>query len=1039
MRNKTRSIIVYVVLALLILPLVSAAPAFVNSLANVSQNALTFIQTTYVMYFVSFILLFMLLYAAFAAGLGRSGVFAGKGPQGLSKQGKTICISLSGLSSLGIIYKFGGYAEALGRFLKTTGWFGVIAFSAIPFAITYTHIKRNGERDVWAAIFAAGFGLFVYGQIMKDNGALAWAILMMLVAGIVMFIRELGGGEEAPRAPPAQPQANQPPAPDGQQPPQPNGEQPPAPNGEQPPQPDGQQPNGDQTQPPDPNNPNGQPQPNQPQPGPAPPAPGPNPAPPVPPNTPTPPGPQPQPGQPSFNIIPPPNNQVARGSNLNIRLTPNSQFVPNGNHVIRIINTATGASQQANITVRLEDDIRANVTVPNEWQEGTEIIIQAQIVMRNGDTNVVITQTLDGITITAPMPAPPEGTGEGVIEPKYLIKIIPTSFNITKIKKDREEGKSIRYYAETRLDRPINEEEKELTFDVSYDVEGSQKGALNFYYKVYALYFDVFNNSTQYTRFTSEMMSSWDFQIVGQTNAKEQTNQKEGLGRVYTRVEWKGFKPKLVRASKSIKLVRVKFHPQKGHNHVIIALHAELVHTSDKTKEVYHYNTMQGRKRLASGTGYYIVNLGDDNYKQSQEDTRKIIETINKSNNILQQKIDNFDDYIKELKNYLFQVNQVIPYIQFYKKNGEIFPEQNLIEILNNSTKHIFTFINRHKPSISLINQFRITLTDLEKALDKMKESKQYPVLNQRFLSIKAKEAKIKELWSSFNSQVAEKHDGLIQSIKELVNKPTLMEVHDERIKEINRHLILSLKSLQSFNKLVEELKNEINEFKDQLDHSRLVNLLKYPGGIKAEFGGNNIAAKTQVGTEDKSDRALIPKRTSSATTNPVLNAETTSKTQNPSPINVAFDLPKLAKEKFVIKKEQIDKLDRYELNVKVPLVNKTRKRGEDKFFIVLQLEKLNHDERNYEDINLNLNNFQGWFFLIKAAKRLQSTSGRFIFEVTLKRKNVFQRLFPSSGFDLTIHLSEKAKRGIYRLYVWVTPDHKVRPTHFHLLELEIK
>ncbi len=194
MRKDVRNaLIILAVVLLLVVPSVSAAPNVTQALAKVGKQFIDLTKNTYVMYFVSFILVFMIMYAAFAAGLGRVPAFGGGGDQGLNKQGKTICIALAGLSSLGLIWRFGRSFDGITRFLSTAGWFAVIAFAALPFAIVYFHFKHGEGRDIVMALAAAGFGIFVYGTLMKDNNAIAWGMLLMIVFGIWALVRHIGG------------------------------------------------------------------------------------------------------------------------------------------------------------------------------------------------------------------------------------------------------------------------------------------------------------------------------------------------------------------------------------------------------------------------------------------------------------------------------------------------------------------------------------------------------------------------------------------------------------------------------------------------------------------------------------------------------------------------------------------------------------------------------------------------------------------------------------------------------------------------------
>ncbi|MFP4424193.1 MAG: fibronectin type III domain-containing protein [Candidatus Woesearchaeota archaeon] len=142
---------------------------------------------------ITFILLYMVLYGIFSAGLNKVSIFSGSDGRP-NRQGRIIAGSLALMSSMGLAF-WAGYnaAEFVERVLSLAGWFGAIAFSFLVFAIGYYNIKQQEEPKWGPILFLMGLAFMTYGVLVGPDAfygktmiTLGSAFIFFGIVGIIL-------------------------------------------------------------------------------------------------------------------------------------------------------------------------------------------------------------------------------------------------------------------------------------------------------------------------------------------------------------------------------------------------------------------------------------------------------------------------------------------------------------------------------------------------------------------------------------------------------------------------------------------------------------------------------------------------------------------------------------------------------------------------------------------------------------------------------------------------------------------------------------
>lgn len=140
---------------------------------------------TYVKFGLTVIFLIMLFHNIFAAGLSRVSAFQGGGAA--NKYGKMVALSLSILSTVGLLFMGqGGPLAMMERILKSMGLIGLIAVAAAVFGITYYNFKE-GEKTWPLTFFALGLTFLIFGLFTGSESWFSWGWLFIII-GIVWFL-----------------------------------------------------------------------------------------------------------------------------------------------------------------------------------------------------------------------------------------------------------------------------------------------------------------------------------------------------------------------------------------------------------------------------------------------------------------------------------------------------------------------------------------------------------------------------------------------------------------------------------------------------------------------------------------------------------------------------------------------------------------------------------------------------------------------------------------------------------------------------------
>ena len=185
---------------LLALPLVSAQefdlPNLVKDIFG-DKGLWGLIQSPQVVFGITFILLFMLFYAIFAAALRMVTIF--KDGDNLSKNGKIVALAFSGLTNFSIFFFKGnkGMEEILVDVLGSFGIFGGLVLGLVVFLIIFMGFRDMdiGGRSL-VGLVAAGLAMILVGALLTMPNVMGIGWLMALIPGIFMLISAWGGGQQ---------------------------------------------------------------------------------------------------------------------------------------------------------------------------------------------------------------------------------------------------------------------------------------------------------------------------------------------------------------------------------------------------------------------------------------------------------------------------------------------------------------------------------------------------------------------------------------------------------------------------------------------------------------------------------------------------------------------------------------------------------------------------------------------------------------------------------------------------------------------------
>lgn len=196
--KKKNLIIIFSTLLVLVMPSVNAAMTNTNlfkGLENVFKIFFKLIMNVYIQYGLCFILFFILLYGAFSAGLKRAKAFGGD--DGLSKEGKMICVALAMISDLGIftlILKKGGPKATLVPIFDSIGSFGVLALGVILFLIMYYGFRNENDKKPCWAILLTGLTMMFIGSLVQNNDLTGLGSVLFVIGVICLLFTVFGGG-----------------------------------------------------------------------------------------------------------------------------------------------------------------------------------------------------------------------------------------------------------------------------------------------------------------------------------------------------------------------------------------------------------------------------------------------------------------------------------------------------------------------------------------------------------------------------------------------------------------------------------------------------------------------------------------------------------------------------------------------------------------------------------------------------------------------------------------------------------------------------
>jgi len=198
--RKNKRLIPLFLLLLVLLPNVYALDVG-DSFANIWEYFWGWMQNAYIVYGFTFILFMILLYAACAAALSKVKVFQGDGPDGLSKSGKVVALSIGALCTLGIFFfteRYGGPEEILENVLAPFGIFGGLILALVVFSTVYFGFQSNDGSKSWKiGLGAAAVAMIVAGMVTSSPNIMSIGWTMGLIVAIFALIGGLRSGGES--------------------------------------------------------------------------------------------------------------------------------------------------------------------------------------------------------------------------------------------------------------------------------------------------------------------------------------------------------------------------------------------------------------------------------------------------------------------------------------------------------------------------------------------------------------------------------------------------------------------------------------------------------------------------------------------------------------------------------------------------------------------------------------------------------------------------------------------------------------------------
>lgn len=184
----------FILLLLIIGVQTALAATGITALEGPFKTLSVMLHNTYIVFGLTLIFFFALLYGIYASALKMIPTF--KGENGLSHQGKVVALALSGLSTLSIFYfTKGSPQKLLQTVLDPFGVFGGIVLGALFAGITYLGVKGenpNAGSVAWA-FTAMGLGIAMAGYITNSDAMLSWGILIMIIALIIAIASSVSG------------------------------------------------------------------------------------------------------------------------------------------------------------------------------------------------------------------------------------------------------------------------------------------------------------------------------------------------------------------------------------------------------------------------------------------------------------------------------------------------------------------------------------------------------------------------------------------------------------------------------------------------------------------------------------------------------------------------------------------------------------------------------------------------------------------------------------------------------------------------------
>jgi hypothetical protein len=177
--------------ALLAVPIASAAIA--DSFARAGQILFSFFQQQYVVFIITLVFFFVLLYGIFMAGLSRVPSI------GEGRYAKIIGVSLSLISTLGLFFFLmrQGPKAVFQRLLAPIGFIGGIALAFVVFAFFFYSMRSEGQSRWYMAFIASGLALLFWGQMTESGDAMAWGWVLLIIGLIGAFAASFGGHGDA--------------------------------------------------------------------------------------------------------------------------------------------------------------------------------------------------------------------------------------------------------------------------------------------------------------------------------------------------------------------------------------------------------------------------------------------------------------------------------------------------------------------------------------------------------------------------------------------------------------------------------------------------------------------------------------------------------------------------------------------------------------------------------------------------------------------------------------------------------------------------